>query len=40
MQDRLDSAIVRKLIEIGKGGDPLMLLLVTYLGAAFHASLF
>src|SRR5262249_34662708 len=30
----------RKLIEVEKGGDPLMLLLVTYLGAAFHASLF
>jgi hypothetical protein len=38
--DRLDSAIVRRLVEIGTTGDPLMLLLVTYLGAAFHASLF
>jgi hypothetical protein len=40
MTDRMDSAVVRRLIEIGSSGDPLMLLLVTYLGAAFHASLF
>ena len=40
MSDRLDSSIVRKLVEIGKSGDPLILVLVTYLGAAFHASLF
>ena len=40
MTDRLDSPVVRRLIEIGPNGDPLMLLLVTYLGAAFHASLF
>jgi hypothetical protein len=40
MADRLDSAVVRRLVEIGTSGDPLMLLLVTYLAAAFHASLF
>jgi hypothetical protein len=40
MTDRLDSAVVRRLVEIGTRGDPLMLLLVTYLGAAYHASLF
>jgi hypothetical protein len=40
MTDRLDSAVVRRIIEIGTSDDPLMLLLVTYLGAAFHASLF
>ena len=40
MTDRLDSTVVRRIIEIGTSGDPLMLLLVTYLGAAFHASLF
>jgi hypothetical protein len=40
MADRLDSAVVRRLVEIGTSGDPLMLLLVTYLVAAFHASLF
>jgi hypothetical protein len=39
MVERLDSAIVRRIIEIGSD-DPLMLLLVTYVGAAFHASLF
>src|SRR5262245_6003147 len=39
MADRLDSSIVRKLIEIKEPGDPLMLVLVSYLGAAFHASL-
>jgi hypothetical protein len=39
MAERLDSTIVRRLIEIG-GDNPLILLLVTYLGAAFHASLF
>jgi len=38
--ERLDSTVVRRLIEIGKDADPLMLLLVTYLGAAFHASIF
>jgi hypothetical protein len=40
MTERMDSAVVRKLIEIGTTGDPLMLLLVTYLGAALHAALF
>jgi|SRR5215207_4607314 len=40
MPTKLDSAIVRKLVEIGTTGDPLMLVLVTYVGAAFHASLF
>src|SRR5262249_10575805 len=40
MTDRLDSTVIRRIIEIGTSGDPLMLLLVSYLGAAFHASLF
>jgi hypothetical protein len=40
MADQLDSTVVRKLVQIDTGGDPLLLLLVTYLGAAFHASLF
>jgi hypothetical protein len=39
MADKLDSAIVRDIIEVGSN-DPLSLLLVTYLGAAYHASLF
>jgi len=40
MAERLDSAVVRRLVEIGTSGDPLILLLVAYLGAAYHASLF
>jgi hypothetical protein len=40
MTDRLDSTIVRTLVELGASGDPLMVLLVTYLGDAFRASLF
>jgi hypothetical protein len=36
----MNSAVVKKLIELASSGDPLMLVLVTYLGAAFHASLF
>jgi hypothetical protein len=39
MTDRLDSAIVREITQLGTS-DPLALMLVTYLGAAFHASLF
>jgi hypothetical protein len=39
IDQRLDSAVLRNLVQIGTN-DPLMLLLVTYLGAAFHASLF
>src|SRR5262245_50487641 len=40
MTDRLDSSIVRRLVELERTSDPLLLLLMTYLGAAFHASLF
>ena len=40
MAERMQSSVVNKLIEIGKSTDPLMLMLVSYLGAAYHASLF
>jgi len=39
MADQLDGAVVRRLVEISKE-DPLIILLVTYLAAAYHASLF